>query len=67
MYSGRPKLEAKENAPFWQSPVATEERRTINNVNAKYQGDGILVNVVDMLRRRNTPKFVSKAEIIRLG
>ena len=39
MYSSLPKLEANANAPFWQSPVATDVEKTIINVNVRYPAD----------------------------
>jgi hypothetical protein len=68
IYSFLPKLDAKANAPFWMSPVATEVEKTIIKVNAKYPDAGIPRKAeVDMQRRVNTIVFRMRAYIIRLG
>lgn len=68
MYSPLPKLDANANAPFWQSPVATDVVKTMINVNVRYPGDEtVRKREVDIARRVNTITLTTREASIRFG
>ena len=68
MYSGLPKLAAKANAPFWQSPVAQDVQNTMINVNIRYPIDETFRKYeVETASRQKTMIFKIREEMIRLG